>query len=159
MTSLFVKAGALLRVDFDAAAPNYGYLEACMRLLADGASEPLFLSSGAEDYFLSASYFDEGIFKTPNSGLTFFDKSGSVGVYKTHDRDNVVWRDGMALVFRRCEDTSGCGDMMHCPNQFCSPAEKQAQQTAQTASVGVSAQLEQDLLSRQKWLPAQQPGN
>ena len=54
-------SGALLRVNFDARGPNFGYLEACMRFIADDATEdsPLFLSSGAEDYFLGASYFDE----------------------------------------------------------------------------------------------------
>ena len=39
-----------------------------MRLLPGSShptspSNPIFLSSGAEDYFLSASYFDDGIFK------------------------------------------------------------------------------------------------
>ncbi len=51
-----------------------------MRFYADGATQPLFLSSGAEDYFLSASYFDEGMFKGPNSGLTYFDHHGGVNV-------------------------------------------------------------------------------
>lgn len=62
------RSGALLRVQFDATAADYTYLEACMRLYNNGATTPLYLSSGAEDYFLSASYFDEGMFKTPNSG-------------------------------------------------------------------------------------------
>ena len=116
------KAGALMRVNFDASGPTYGYLEACMRFYPDGAPEPVFLSSGAEDYFLSASYFDEGMFKGPNSGLTYFDHKGSVNVYKTHDRDPVLWNDGMELVFRCNEDTTGCGDTEHCPNQFCEPS-------------------------------------
>ena len=47
-------AGALLNVKFDAADSTYHYLEACMRAMIDGADTPLFLSSGAEDYFLSA---------------------------------------------------------------------------------------------------------
>jgi len=47
-------AGAVLNLKFDAAGASYGYLEACMRYYADGAAEPQFLSSGAEDYFLSA---------------------------------------------------------------------------------------------------------
>ena len=38
---------------------SYGYLEACMRALVDGSTDPIFLSSGAEDYFLSAYYFNE----------------------------------------------------------------------------------------------------
>ena len=47
------------------------YLEACMRAVIDGADKPLFLSSGGEDYYLSAYYFNQGEFKTPNSGLTY----------------------------------------------------------------------------------------
>eukprot|EP00040_Diaphanoeca_grandis_P021191 m.112895 g.112895 ORF g.112895 m.112895 type:complete len:466 (+) comp28226_c0_seq1:152-1549(+) len=115
------KSGALLRVNFDAKGHGFGYLEACMRLVTDGATTPLFLSSGAEDYFLSASYFDEGMFKTPNSGLTFFDHSGIVGAYKTHTIDPVLFHNGMQLIFRRCEATSGCGSMAQCPNQYCPP--------------------------------------
>ena len=32
-------------------------------LYSSSQSSPIFLSSGTEDYFLSASYFDEGMFK------------------------------------------------------------------------------------------------
>ena len=49
-----------------------------MRFLPDGATSPIFLSSGAEDYFLSAYYFNQGEFKTPNSGLTYYDGKGSL---------------------------------------------------------------------------------
>ena len=51
-------------------ASQLTFLEACMRVLIDGAAEPMFLSSGGEDYFLSAYYFNEDEFHTPNSGLT-----------------------------------------------------------------------------------------
>ena len=114
-------SGALLAVRFDASGKSYGYLEACMRALIDGATSPLFLSSGAEDYFLSAYYFNEGNFKTPNSGLTYYDGKGTLSAYKIHDRDPILWHDGIKLVFRNCETTSGCGDLEHCPNQFCLP--------------------------------------
>lgn len=116
-------AGAVLSVRFDAkseAANGLGYLEACMRAMIDGATTPLFLSSGAEDYFLSAYYFNEGEFKTPNSGVTYYDsKAGVLSVYKIHDRDPLLWDNGFQLVFRNMEVTAGCGDMQHCPNQFC----------------------------------------
>ena len=115
-------AGALFMTRFDASNPkSYGYLEACMRAMIDGATSPLFLSSGAEDYFLSAYYFNQGNFKTPESGLTYFDGAGTLSVYKVHDRDPVLWSDGFKLIFRNCETTTGCGDIMHCPNQFCAP--------------------------------------
>ena len=64
-------SGALVRVHLDAKSSSFGFLEACMRFFPDGAGDdqPMFLSSGAEDYFLSASYFDEGMFKTSQAGL------------------------------------------------------------------------------------------
>jgi len=115
-------AGALFMTRFDASNPkSYGYLEACMRAMIDGATSPLFLSSGAEDYFLSAYYFNQGNFKTPESGLTYFDGHGTLSVYKIHDRDPVLWNNGFQLIFRNCETTTGCGDLQHCPNQFCAP--------------------------------------
>ena len=43
-------SGAVLSVKFDASSSGgFGYLEACMRAVIDGAEAPLFLSSGAED--------------------------------------------------------------------------------------------------------------
>jgi len=54
----------------------------------------MFLSSGAEDYFLSAFYFDLGMFKSPNSGLTYYDGSKKLSAYKLHHRDPVLFSDG-----------------------------------------------------------------
>ena len=48
-------SGAVLSVLFSAQAQAYGYLEACMRALIDGATEPMFLSSGAEDVRAAAA--------------------------------------------------------------------------------------------------------
>ena len=64
-----VTGAALLRVVLDAdGREDFSYLEACMRLVKKATSNshkssPVFLSSGGEDYFLSASYFDDGMFK------------------------------------------------------------------------------------------------
>lgn len=135
-------SGVLARVHLDARSSSFEFLEACMRFFPDGRTddEPLFLSSGAEDYFLGASYFDEGIFKTTESGLTYFNRSTfTIAAYKTHDRDNVVWSDGMRLVFRACEDISGCGDINHCPNRFCNEA-----QLAYALASTVSTTIEYD---------------
>ena len=96
-----------------------------MRFFPDQQTEPLFLSSGAEDYFLSAYYFNEGQFKTPNSGLTYYDKKGTLSAYKTHDRDPLFFNDGLKMVFRNSESTTGCGDTEHCPNQYCPPGARQ----------------------------------
>jgi hypothetical protein len=119
-------SGAIVGTKFDAVGHSDGYLEACMRFYPDGASAqknatPIFLSSGTEDYFLSASYFDEGEFVGPNAGLTY-KKGGAVGAYKMHDlRDQIVFHDGFSLQFRAGETTSGCGSTLLCPNQYCPP--------------------------------------
>lgn len=72
-------SGAIFGTKFDADSASLSFLEACMRLYpAFTATKPIFLSSGAEDYFLSASYFDEGEFITPESGLTY-KQGGGIG--------------------------------------------------------------------------------
>jgi hypothetical protein len=42
-------------------------------------------------------------------------------LHKTHDRDPILFNDGLSLVFRNMEDTTGCGNVSHCPNQYCAP--------------------------------------
>jgi hypothetical protein len=44
-----------------------------------------------------------------------------VSAYKTHDRDPLFFSEGLKLVWRNGEDTVGCGDMQHCPAQYCPP--------------------------------------
>lgn len=61
---------------------------------------------------------------TPHShapGLTYYDGRGTLSAYKTHTHDPVLFRGGMALVFRNCEVTSGCGTPTMCPDRFCYP--------------------------------------
>ncbi len=53
--------GMLLSTFIDVTSADPNYLEGCFHIVnSDGSVQ--FLSSGTEDYFLSASYFDEGIF-------------------------------------------------------------------------------------------------
>jgi hypothetical protein len=64
------------------------------------------------------------MFKTPNSGLTYFDPNEHIiGAYKTHTYDPILFHNGMELVFRNFESTKGCGSMECCPNQFCRDGE------------------------------------
>ena len=46
-------------------------------------------------------------------------EAGKISSYKTHDRDPILFNDGFVLSFRNGEIVEGCGDMGHCPNQFC----------------------------------------
>ena len=109
------QGGALASVVLDVVSTDMNFLEGCVRFYPNGATNPIFLSSGtgmpwcavpcvlvyrsactfrpctsgvcacvflaAEDYFLSASYFDEGPFKTSQSGVTYKGGAGSVSMY------------------------------------------------------------------------------
>ena len=101
-------AGALVNVFLDNNSTDPNYLEACFRFTADGAADPTFLSSGTEDFFLSASYFDEGPFQNSQSGVTYAGGRGDFAMYKTHEsRDYVLWSDGALLQWRNNEHSSG----------------------------------------------------
>ena len=50
------------------------------------------------------------MFKTPNSGLSFFNGKDTLSAYKIHDRDPIPFNDGFTLQFRNNENTVGCGD-------------------------------------------------
>jgi hypothetical protein len=120
------RAGALLLVQFDGNAVNFGFLEACVRANIDG--HLTFLSSGMEDYFLSSCYFDEGRYVTPNAGMTFMSigapgLEARVGAFKTHTRDVIFWNQSMELIWRYGEELGKCGDTAaFCPTEWCGKA-------------------------------------
>jgi len=112
------------------ARPNLQYLEACFRYFSPPTGVPwpgLVLSTGGEDYYDSAFYFDAGIFHSPVSGLTWLNVNSSAGIsewsaYRRHDIDPLVFSDGARLEWRhgdtndpatghKCNLETG-GDMM-----------------------------------------------
>ena len=83
---------------------DFSFMEACMRAYIGGAKEPLFLSSGLEDYFLGTYYFNKGRYATPVAGLTHFDKDeNEFSAYRFHEDDPVFFQNGLRL-------TSRCGE-------------------------------------------------
>lgn len=63
------------------------------------------------------------MFKTPHTGLTYYDGKEKLSTYKLHYRDPVLFKNGLKLVFRNNEKTKGCGTMDLCPDQYCKPGE------------------------------------
>ena len=117
-------SGAILGTKFDATSADFTYLEACPRFYRTAAPDepPMYLASGAEDYFLSANYFDAGTFVTPESGLTFKDATGGIGAFKMHTRDLLLFHDGMRLVWRNGDTgCQGCqpGNSTGAPCAYC----------------------------------------
>jgi len=92
---------------------DLSFLEACMRAYIGGSKEPLFLSSGLEDYFLGTYYFNKGKYYTPVAGLTHFDADKlEFSAYRFHDDDPVFFHNGLKLTCRNGEkvDTKVVGD-------------------------------------------------
>lgn len=98
--------GALFLVTIAAKSENFNFLEAQMRAYVDGASEPMMLSSGLEDYFLGTYYFNRGRYYTPVAGLTHLDqKDHSISAYRFHDSDPLFFTKGLRLTYRCGEKT------------------------------------------------------
>ena len=131
------QAGALVNVFLDNNSTDYNFLEACVRFYANNASAPQFLSSGTEDFFNSASYFDEAKFNNRQSGVTYLTSGPSTGLamYKTHEsRDFVLWNDGMLLQWKNMEESQGPGA---CPTTWpWPPAADVAAAAASVPSIG-----------------------
>lgn len=95
-------SGALFQVTLAAESTNFEYLEGCVRAYIDGGNVT-FLSSGTEDFFLSAFYFNEGVFHSDNSGLTYFLPPGTLSAYKFFETDPLLFKRSLHLKWRCCE--------------------------------------------------------
>jgi len=94
--------GTVVFLTMHASSGNAHYLEGEVSAIVDGV--PMTLSSGTEDYFLSAQYFDAGQFQFPNSGCNHLDLScllGSgicrVAAYRSHEADPIVFQTSLIL--------------------------------------------------------------
>jgi hypothetical protein len=104
--------GMLYAVTLAAASGNFNYLESCLRAFPNGRKEPLWLSSGTEDYFLGTYYFNAGLYHLPLAGLTHLDadKAGSLfrfSAYRFHEEDPIPFQSGLRLVWRNGEELRG----------------------------------------------------
>lgn len=88
------------------ARPNVQYLEACFRFFSPPSAQwpgTVVLSTGGEDYYDSAFYFDAGPFQQPVSGVTHLNISNSSSewsAYRFHDVDPLIFDDGARLSWR-----------------------------------------------------------
>jgi Protein of unknown function (DUF2961) len=106
------RTGLLYAVTLAAASGNFNYLESCLRAFPNGRKDPLWLSSGTEDYFLGTYYFNAGPYHLPLSGLTHMDpdKNGSLfrfSAYRFHEDDPIPFQTGLRLVWRNGEELRG----------------------------------------------------
>ncbi|WP_117879657.1 DUF2961 domain-containing protein [Aureibaculum luteum] len=87
---------------------DLSFMESCIRAYIGGKKEPLFLSSGLEDYFLGTYYFNKGRYTNMLAGLTHFDKEeNEFSGYRLHENDPVFFQNGMRLTNRCGEEIDG----------------------------------------------------
>lgn len=74
------------------------------------------LSTGTEDYFDSAWYFNAGEFHLPVAGFTHLETTGGIkwSAYRFHEMDPLIFNNGFKLVWRNGDtvDPSGIKCMM-----------------------------------------------
>ena len=118
MNLAYVKssAGALFMVTLVAESSNLVFLEGCFRAYIDGSNRTTWLSSGTEDFFLSAFYFNKGLYHLSNAGLTY-KSAGSIAAYKFFENDPLLFSKSFELWWR-CSDKDIGGDKYGCPNSW-----------------------------------------
>ena len=124
-------AGALFQVTLAASSSDFHYLEGCVRAYIDG-DNTTFLSSGTEDFFLSAFYYNNGLFHSDNSGLTYKADPGTMSAYKFFEDDPVLFTKSFRLRWR-CGEIIGTG-FEECPNVFFEPSTAKSLQSDQLAN-------------------------
>ena len=96
-------SGALYQVTIAGKSTNFDFLESCVRAYIGGATAPLMLSSGMEDYFLGTYYFNRGKYYTPVAGLTHLVPDKEFSAYRFHDADPLFFQNGLRLTIRAGE--------------------------------------------------------
>ena len=136
LTNIINTAGALYQVTLAAQGSSFSYLEGCMRVYIDGDDKEHlhFLSSGTEDFFLSAYYFDKGVYHTDDAGLTYTDGKSTMSAYKFFEEDPILFTKSLRLVWRCGEKLDGTDG---CPSDFPPPTEK-ASKPSQRANFDVN---------------------
>jgi hypothetical protein len=128
-------SGMLFQVTLAAACPYIGFMEGMVRAHIDdgnasgtntSALPPVMLSSGTEDYFEGANFFDTGLMQSPGAGVTWVSGSNpgpyTMGAYKHHVRDPVVWWDTFELTARNFDYNGYGGDEGAPPPPLVKPA-------------------------------------
>lgn len=96
MTALFVNGTS-----------NYNYMEGCFHLYSPPAQAwpGTLLSTGMEDFYDSAFYFNGGGFHMPVSGETHKAGDGTFSGYRFHEMDPLVFKDGVRMQWRNGDVT------------------------------------------------------
>ena len=98
-------SGVLWAHFLTARSANENFMEGCYHAYSP-ASTPwpgMLVSTGMEDYYDSAFYFNAGVFRQENAGLThlsFVNDSVLLSAYRLHDHDPIFFQDGFRFQWR-----------------------------------------------------------
>jgi len=106
-------AGGLLMWTLVVTSGDLNFLEGCVRCYIDDGPRIL-LSSGTEDYFDSAYYFNAGPFHLSVSGLTHLQTNKgpmntTFSAYRFHTMDPIIWQRSLKWVWRNGETVDSSG--------------------------------------------------
>lgn len=104
MAEVSGKYGMLYQVTMAANSSSFSFLEGQFRAYIDGATNPLYLSSGTEDYFLGSYYFNDGIYHLPVAGCTHFVNNQAFSGYRFHEEDPIFFSNALTLQGRCGEE-------------------------------------------------------
>ena len=86
---------------------DLSFMESCIRAYENGKDEPMYVSSGLEDYFLGTYYFNTGRYINKLAGLTHLDKEErEFSAYRLHEDDPIFFQKGLKLT-NRCGEKIG----------------------------------------------------
>jgi hypothetical protein len=86
---------------------DLSFMEACVRAYMGDENDPMFVSSGLEDYFLGTYYFNKGRYANTLAGLTHFDtEKREFSAYRLHEEDPIFFQNGFKLT-NRCGEKIG----------------------------------------------------
>ena len=146
LANVSTTAGMLFQATLAANSSDFNYLEACFRARIDGAANVTWLSSGTEDFFLSAYYFNRGIYHLDNSGLTYITSSpaSAMSAYKFFENDPLLFTKSFELIWR-------CGETINsnsgCPNDWPPPGPSES-----TNQRGFSPKLADTVVTTYAWV-------
>ena len=107
-------SGLLFMHVISGAAENPNSLEGCYHLFSPPTAPwpGTLLSTGTEDFFDSAYYFDGGEYRLPVDGLTeeSFGRAVTFSAYRFHEEDPILFDDGMRFTWRNGDLTDASGN-------------------------------------------------
>ena len=98
-------SGVLFAHTLSVLSGNLNFLEGCYHAYTphDAPFPGITVSTGTEDYYDSAYYFNAGQFRQSNAGLTHIrvnDSAAELSAYRLHENDGLFFTNGFRFVWR-----------------------------------------------------------